>query len=247
MSSRPGSGSHPDSPGHRGCHRRPGYLVAVCGIDGSGKSTQIASVVEHLGRRGPVVSTRQPTDLYRQDPLVRSMLDLDVEDREIAVPELALFAAFDRVRHVRTTVLPALRVGSAVVSDRYVYSTYAYFLARGIVDIDWLVAVNRHAPEPDLVVYLDVEPAVAARRIIARDGNSSKREELDLDRMAAVRCAFLDQPWGSSERYHVVDGAQPLAAVTAEVRALVDACDPRPTARGPLPAGAAAAHAPVGG
>jgi len=199
-----------------------GALIAVCGIDGSGKSTQIASIVDHLRAQGrEVVLTRQPTDRYRNDPTVRLALNLELDFARIA-PELALFAAFDRIRHIREVIAPALAAGSVVVSDRYVYSTYAYFSSRGIDDLPWLQALNRYAPTPDLTIAIDVPPELAADRIIARDGSSRKREELDLDRMRAVREVFSSQPWGADERYHLIDGTRSREDLQADIRALVD-------------------------
>lgn len=199
-----------------------GKLVAVCGIDGSGKTTQIERAVDHLRSLDhEVLATRQPTDRYRQDPTVRAALDLQLDFREIA-PELALFAAFDRLRHLREVVVPALDAGTWVVTDRYVYSSYAYFLSRGIADVEWLAALNRHAPRPDLTIVVDVPPELAAARIIRRDGSSRKREELDLERMTAVRAAFRDQPWGGHESYHLVDGTEPADIVWQSVQKLLD-------------------------
>ncbi|MCC2033216.1 dTMP kinase [Microbacterium allomyrinae] len=199
-----------------------GRLIAVCGIDGSGKTTQIDRLVGHLRDRGhEVVATRQPTDRYRQDATVRAALDLQLDFARIA-PELALFAAFDRLRHVREVIEPALQSGHWVVTDRYVYSTYAYFASRGIDDVEWLRALNRHAPTPDLTLVIDVPPVLAAERIIRRDGSSRKREELDLERMTSVRQVFLSQPWGASAAYHVLDGSQPADVVWAGVESLVD-------------------------
>ncbi len=204
-----------------------GYFVAFCGIDGSGKTTQVKNAQAHLAAGGtPVLVTKQPTDLYRNDPDVRALLDLRRSGAALTA-ELALLAAFDRARHVRTQILPALADGGCVISDRYVYSTYSYFLARGLDDLPWLKAINRLAPEPDLTVYIDVAPELAAERIVARDGSSRKREELDIARMTQVRRSFLEQPWGRSDRFVVVDGAASVDAVSAEVLRLVKEFDPR--------------------
>jgi dTMP kinase len=102
-----------------------------------------------------------------------------------------------------------------------VYSSYAYFLARGLDDIGWLQQINRYAPAPDLAVYLDVEPDLAIRRIVARDGHSEKREELDVDMMRRVRNNFLSTPWGISPSYHVLDGTRPPVELTEAIVALV--------------------------
>ncbi|MGH8888888.1 MAG: dTMP kinase [Acidothermaceae bacterium] len=203
-----------------------GYFVAFCGIDGSGKTTQVKAARDYLAADANVVLTKQPTDLYRNDPDVRALLDLR-SSGELLTAELALLSAFDRARHIRTTVLPALTGSGCVITDRYVYSTYSYFLARGISDLAWLKDINRLAPEPDLTVYIDVPPELAAERIIARDGSSRKREELDVNRMTTVRRHFVEQPWGQSDRFKTVDGTEPIDVVTDQVLALLKEFDPR--------------------
>ncbi|MDQ1542030.1 MAG: dTMP kinase [Actinomycetota bacterium] len=203
-----------------------GYFVAFCGIDGSGKTTQVANAHAYLATAADVMVTKQPTDLYRNDPDVRALLDLRSDGASLTA-ELALLAAFDRARHVRTQILPALAGDGCVITDRYVYSTYSYFMARGVADLGWLMDINRLAPEPDLTIYIDVPPELATTRIIARDGSSRKREELDLVRMTTVRNYFLDQPWGSSPRFQVVDGSAPVEAVGAQVSLLLKEFDPR--------------------
>ena len=204
-----------------------GYFVAICGIDGSGKTTQVGVARDYLlTTTSDVLVTKQPTDLYRNDPEVRALLDLR-RDNAYLKAELALLAAFDRARHIRTQISPALENDGCVVSDRYVYSTYCYFMARGITDLGWLRAINRLAPEPDLTIYIDVPTELAAQRVIARDGSSRKREELDVARMTTVRSYFLEQPWGRSDRFHTVDGTAPISAVSDEVLRLLKEFDPR--------------------
>jgi dTMP kinase len=204
-----------------------GYFVAVCGIDGSGKTTQVGVARDYLLTTTPhVLLTKQPTDLYRNDPEVRALLDMR-RDGAYLTSELALLAAFDRARHIRTQVMPALAGDGCVITDRYVYSTYCYFMARGITDLGWLKSINRLAPEPDLTIYIDVPPEVAAQRVIARDGSSRKREELDLARMTTVRSCFVEQPWGRSDRFRTVDGTAPVEEVGAQVLNLLKEFDPR--------------------
>jgi dTMP kinase len=203
----------------------PGRLIAVCGIDGSGKTTQIERLRHHLDSRGvPLLTTRQPTDRYRRDVVVRSALDLDVSFEEVG-EELALLSAFDRARHLREEVLPELARGTCVITDRYVYSTYAYFVARGVRDLTWLMSINRAVPEPDVTLYLDVPPDVAVTRILARDGASQKREELDTSRMARVREIFLSQPWGRSERFRVVDATLGPDEVWQQIWSTIEALE----------------------
>ncbi|MDM8085855.1 dTMP kinase [Cellulomonas cellasea] len=198
-----------------------GLLVAVCGIDASGKTTQAARIAEHLRDSRPVHITRQPTDLYRGDDLVRSVESLDRRTPE-AMRELALLAAFDLARHARTVICPRLDRGETVIADQYVFSTYTFFQACGLTEMDWLVQLNRFAPAPDVTLYLDVPAETAASRIVHREGSLRQKQDIDLRRLIDSRQTYLEQPWGRRTTYHVVDGARPIDEAARDVLSLVD-------------------------
>jgi dTMP kinase len=73
---------------------------------------------------------------------------------KLSALQLALLAATDRMKHVNEVILPKIAQGYTVVSDRYVFSTYAYMSARG-ADLDWLMEINKFAPIPDMTFYID--------------------------------------------------------------------------------------------
>lgn len=200
-----------------------GALVALCGVDGSGKSTQVRLLAEHLQRTHRVHTTRQPTTAFREDPMMRALMHGLVTGQEFveAGPEIGLFAAADRYRHIRTEVVPRLRAGEVVISDRYVYTCYAYSKARGFSDLRWVREINRFVPVPDATFYLDVSAETAARRIMAR-GDVPREEELDLSAIEQARAVFREQPWGRDERYHVLDGTRPVDELAAEIRELTE-------------------------
>lgn len=125
------------------------------------------------------------------------------------------------MRHYRTEILPHLEVGDVVVSDRYVFTAYAYFLARGITDLSWLKRINENVRLPDLTFYLDVSAEVALEWINKREGVPANREERDLALLSSVRRNFLEQPWGKSKDYIVVDGTRPPADISEEIRQIV--------------------------
>jgi dTMP kinase len=164
-------------------------LIAFCGIDGCGKSTQLNLLSLQLSDDGiSHITTRQPTTMYRENPLVRAYLD-DGED-SLGQVGLALFAAADRQYHVRTSVLPALETGIWVLTDRYVFSTYAFFQARGL-GLPFLKTINPTIPTPDLTVLLDLPASVAVERAGRRDAGQIKYEERSLEFMETVRANFL--------------------------------------------------------
>ncbi len=166
----------------------PGRLVAICGFDGAGKTTQLSSLAASLRAAGKsVVVTKQPTDWYRGRPEVRSFLANGGSVQE--AEDLARLAARDRRAHIEEVIRPAIGMGYVVVTDRYVFSSIAYFLARD-VSLPLLMSLNAPLPRPDLAVYLDVPPATLHERLRARDGGSRKREELTVRSITRVCANF---------------------------------------------------------
>lgn len=190
-----------------------GKLIAVCGIDGCGKTTQIQALTDWLrGRDIDVLQTRQPSDLYRTHPLVRAYLDEG--DPRLGMQGLSLLAAADRQYHISSVIRPALTAGKWVITDRYVYSTFAFFTVRGL-DIDFVRTINRGVPMPDLSILLDVPAEIARERVMRRDGTALKYEERSLRFMDDVRQAFLRF---RDESFLTLDATTPTEQLVAVVR-----------------------------
>jgi dTMP kinase len=165
--------------------KRTGILIAIEGIDGTGKSTQLRLLAEELSRRGiEVVATREPTN----GPYGRKIREL-YGNRRQASPgeELELFLA-DRRQHVREVIEPALAEGKVVITDRYYFSTAAYQGAAG-QDPEEIVKKNElFAPVPDLVFLLVLPPAVGVDRIrsLRREELNDFEQEHELCKVAAI-------------------------------------------------------------
>jgi dTMP kinase len=165
-----------------------GILIAIEGIDGTGKSTQVGLIAAYLRDKGcTVIETREPTD----GPYGRRIRQLFV-DRSRCTPEeeLELFIE-DRRQHVREVIEPALAAGHIVVTDRYYFSTAAYQGAAGH-DPDAVFAKNSFAPEPDLVILLTMGLKASLTRIRELRGeelNDFEQEE-QLRRVAALFDSF---------------------------------------------------------
>ncbi|WP_246281885.1 dTMP kinase [Fodinicola acaciae] len=199
-------------------------LVSFCGLDGSGKTTQVRLLADRLRTAKEVCVLRSTTPAYAADPEVVRFLAGDTPDADIpgVLRHVGMLSAADRLRQFRTEVRPRLLDGCVVILDRFVFSAYAWAVARGFRDLRWLRELNRHLPTPDVSIVLDVDPLTALGRLRAR-GDQARWEERDLARVAAVRAALLTQPWGRTPGYWVLDGSRPAGELATEIAALVAA------------------------
>jgi dTMP kinase len=140
---------------------KKGVFICIEGLDGCGKTTQAKLLAKKLRKSHNALYTAEPSR-GKIGTYIRKRC-LYGEKRLSTVVEALLFAA-DRVEHVENEVLPALREGRLVISDRYVYSSLAYQGAAGL-SIDWIEKVNEHALKPDLAVFLDVDPKTVMQRL----------------------------------------------------------------------------------
>ncbi len=170
---------------------KTGCLIAIEGIDGTGKSTLAAALARELERRGrDVVRSFEPT----QGQYGRKIRDLAVSGRSDAQDETDLFVA-DRREHVAQAIAPALAAGKTVVLDRYYYSTMAYQGARGLDPAAIQKTNEAFAPRPDLLVILELPVAEALVRITRKRGSTPDHFE-GADYLRAVDRIFkaIDHP-----------------------------------------------------
>lgn len=140
---------------------KKGAFICIEGLDGCGKTTQAKLLAKKLRESHNAVYTTEPSR-GKIGTYIRSSY-LYGEKRLSNVIEALLFAA-DRIEHVENEVLPALKQGRLVISDRYVYSSLAYQGAVGL-SLEWIEKVNEHALKPDLAVFIDVDPKIVMSRL----------------------------------------------------------------------------------
>jgi len=140
---------------------KKGAFICIEGLDGCGKTTQAKLLAKKLEKSHNAVYTTEPSR-GKIGTYIRSSY-LYGEKRLSSVIEVLLFAA-DRIEHVETEVLPALKQGKLVISDRYVYSSLAYQGAAGL-SLEWIEKVNEHALQPDFAVFIDVDPKTVMSRL----------------------------------------------------------------------------------
>jgi len=200
-----------------------GRLIVVEGADGSGRSTQIAMLVQWLegcGHATVQVGLKRST-------LVSEELERAQEGNILSRTTLSLFYATDFADQLENIILPALKAGFIVLADRYIYTLMARDMVRGM-DEAWLKNLYGVALEPDAVFYLNVPPEELVQRSFAKNTALDYWEsgmDLGLSRdlfdsfmtyQAAMQNTFkrLQSTYG----FNIVDGMRSAEAINAELQ-----------------------------
>jgi len=218
---------------------KKGYFIVFEGGEGSGKSTQMRLVVQYLKEKGlPLVITKEPggTEIGEK---IRDILLNPANTKLSHRAELLLYEA-DRAQHIDEVVLPGLKSGKVIVSDRFADSSTVYQgMCRGFGRA-WVEKLNGFAAKgllPDLVFLLDLSEEVGRKRILSRikddvwlKGVSRKVKISRLDRLdnekkafhRKVRLGFLRLAKSHPKRFVVIDAAQDLEQVSTAIFAALD-------------------------
>src|SRR5687767_13434664 len=169
----------------------PGFLIAIEGIDGTGKTTQAHFLQERLqARKLAVMRTKEPTTGHwgqiLRDSALTGRLSID-EEVETFIK--------DRRDHVDTKIMPALRDGMIVIVDRYYFSTAAYQGARGLDPQELIRRNEAFAPEPDLLVLLDLDVTHGLERVRTRGDRANHFEQTDTLRRAREIFLSIEKPY----------------------------------------------------
>jgi len=214
--------------------RFPGVFVVVEGIDGSGSTTHTKLLAKALRARGlKVVETCEPTpgpigSLIRQVLQRRLIVPDATGPRAFAWSTMALLFAADRMDHLDTTIVPALREGAIVLSDRYDLSSLAYqslTAPGGERVVPWIRELNAAALRPDLTIVIDVPVEVAEERRRARGGVEEMFETRDLQTRLSAVYADAERLVPNDKVTHVM-GVGAVSDVAANILNAVVALDP---------------------
>ncbi|HOX88539.1 MAG TPA: dTMP kinase [Burkholderiaceae bacterium] len=194
-----------------------GRFITFEGIDGAGKSTQIAAVAETLRAQGhALVLTREPGGT----PLGERLREL-ILNQPMSSPTETLLVFAARCEHLAQVIRPALARGEWVLCDRFTDATYAYqsggrgLPAQAIARLeDWVHPDLR----PDLTVLFDIEPSVAAQRLAAARA-ADKFETETTAFFARVRAAYLARAEAEPGRFLVVNSGRAPDAVGRDLLA----------------------------
>jgi len=200
-----------------------GKLIVVEGADGSGRSTQIAKLVEWLEGGGH--ATVQVG--LKRSTLVSAELDRAQQGNILSRTTLSLFYATDFADQLENVILPALRAGFIVLADRYIYTLMARDMVRGM-DETWLKNLYGIALRPDAVFYLNVAPEELVQRNLSKKATLDYWESgMDLGLSRDMFDSFLSYQTAMQRTFRrlqatygftIVDGNQSVEAINEELR-----------------------------
>ncbi len=200
-----------------------GKFITVEGIEGVGKSTNVAFLREAIEKRGyEVLTTREPGGT----PMAERIREMLIEHGDEAVPDitelLLMFAS--RSLHVNNVIQPALAAGTWVVCDRFTDASRAYQGGgRGFPQED----INRLAEwvhgdlRPDLTILLDA-PVETGMSRAGRRGSPDRIEIERADFFERVRECYLSLAESDPERFAVIDASRDIDAVRVSIESVID-------------------------
>jgi dTMP kinase len=208
-----------------------GLFITLEGIEGAGKTSRLDNIVAFLNDRGiDCATTREPggTQIGAQ---IRQIL-LNPGNRDLdANAELLLYVA-DRVQHIKTVIEPNLKVGRAVLCDRFWDATMAYQgYARGL-DKELIRQLHRLVCgdlKPALTLLFDLEPEAGLRRAwrdIHSGGRTDRESRFEEEALAfheKVRQGYLDLAREEPQRFKIIHAGEEPRRVIAEIEATLAA------------------------
>jgi dTMP kinase len=199
----------------------PGFFISFEGGEGAGKSTQIRYLVDYFkAHKIPVVLTLEPGGTKIGEKIRELLLNPNHSELRPRA-ELLLYLA-DRAQHVEECILPALKAGKVVITDRYADSSNVYQGICRNLGLEWTMALNDYATQglyPDIALVLDLPVKLGFSRMKQRVLDRMEREKSSFHNK--VRRGFLHLSQKYPKRIQVVNAALSQEEVRAEIQKLV--------------------------
>ena len=183
-------------------------LIAIEGIDSSGKSTQASLLYDSLRKNNKVFLTKEPSK-----GLIGASIRELLHRNDLSPMAMQMLFAADREEHISKAIVPKLDEGYHVITDRYYLSTLAYGMASGI-DRKRLEGICYGIPEPTITFVLDIDGDKAYNRLKAPGKELSVFEKQEF--LERARDAYLELVQGRQNCF-VIDSSKPIKKVSAEM------------------------------
>lgn len=190
-------------------HSYSGNFIVVEGPDGAGTTTQSKKLAEELG----AYWTAEPGKRRPESDGVAEKLEEMISKEGYSPEAVGLGFALDRKIHLEEEVIPRLKNGETVVSDRYVYSSMVYQPAMG-ADQDWVNEINTYALIPDMAVFLDVAAVTGMDRVDSRGEDGNIFEKMSFQEEVVSRYRKLAE---QRDEVIKIDGSESIEEVSKQL------------------------------
>ena len=193
-------------------------FIALEGIDGSGKSTQVKLLSDNLKKAGhKVYSTSEPTD-SPIGSIIRNIFSHNMEADHRTIAGLFVADRLDHLLNKTNGILKKLEEGYTVITDRYYFSSYAYHGAH--MPMDWVIEANSLSADllrPDLNIYIDIAPEISMKRL--SNGRSSMELYETGENLRNVRNKYLEaiEQLKFKENIFITDGNRSPELIAADI------------------------------
>ncbi|NYT52471.1 MAG: dTMP kinase [Candidatus Vesicomyosocius endoextente] len=199
-----------------------GKFITIDGVEGAGKSTQIDFICSYLAKKNiNVILTREPGGTKLGEKIRELLLSIDTKLMDNDTELLLMFAA--RNEHIKTKIIPALKRGDWVLSDRFTDASYAYQGGGRGLSIERITFLERWVLQdfsPDVTLLLDVPVALGMLRIKSR----IRKDRIELetnDFFNRVRDGYIKRSKQFPERIKLIDASQTLKETSQQIKVIL--------------------------
>jgi len=195
---------------------KKGKFIVICGLEGSGKGTQINLIKEHFKGNNNVIFTREPGGTNIAEKIRDIILNEDIDP----LTEAYLFAAARR-EHIIKKIKPLLEEGKTIICDRFVYSSLVYQGLGRNLGINFIDRLNKPVIEgfyPDKVIYLDLEPEIGLERIKKNNRETNRLDNEKLDFYKKCREGFLHLANNEPNKFIIINANQSERKVFQDIK-----------------------------
>jgi dTMP kinase len=201
-----------------------GKFISIEGIEGAGKSTQLAFIENYLKQQGiKVIVTREPGGTVLGEQIRELLLSPRKEGMAVDTELLLMFAA--RAEHLEQVIKPAIQRGEWVISDRFVDATFAYQGGgRGISTerikqiSDWTLKDL----QTDVTFLFDLPVELGQQRVISRKENIDRFEQEKTDFFQKIRDCYLQRSLQEPNRIKVIDASKSITEIEIQLSSILD-------------------------
>jgi len=201
-----------------------GKFITIEGVEGAGKSTQLAFIKSYLAEQGKdFIVTREPGGTPLGETIRELLLSPSDDAMSVDTELLLMFAA--RAEHVHKVIKPALAAGKWVISDRFTDATFAYQGGgRGIETsrIESLADWTLLGLKPDLTFLFDLPVEIGQQRVLERNQGQDRFEQEKVDFFEKIRHCYLQRAHAEPQRIKIIDSSRSIAEIQQQLTVILN-------------------------